>query len=189
MAGLRQKQACRPGGQGPIGHLGCPQPQPPRGTFLLGQEANVPRGGWQLLQENVRGFLLPALLPRGAGAGWRERSSYCVCVCVCVCNSHVRLCDPMDCSQPGSSVHGILQARILEWVAISFSRASSQPRDRTHSFLLCGRILSCLSHQGSPLSFARIITVHIDRGPQRNSDGRDPLPPSIHQDRRLLLLI
>ena len=41
------------------------------------------------------------------------------------------LCDPMDCSLPGSSVHGILQARILEWVAISSSRGSSQPRDRT----------------------------------------------------------
>ena len=38
-------------------------------------------------------------------------------------------CDPMDCSPPGSSVHGILQARILEWVAISFSRVSSQPRN------------------------------------------------------------
>ena len=42
------------------------------------------------------------------------------------------LCDPMDCSPLGSSVHGISQARILEWVAISFSRGYSQPRDRTH---------------------------------------------------------
>ena len=42
--------------------------------------------------------------------------------------SHVRLCDPMDCSLPGSSVHGILQTRILEWVAVSFSRGSSWPR-------------------------------------------------------------
>ena len=42
------------------------------------------------------------------------------------------LCDPMDCSLPGSSIHGILQARILEWVAISFSRRSSRPRDWTH---------------------------------------------------------
>ena len=42
------------------------------------------------------------------------------------------LCDPIDCSPPGSSVHGILQARILEWVAISYSRGSSQPRDWTH---------------------------------------------------------
>ena len=40
-------------------------------------------------------------------------------------------CDCMDCSLPGSSVHGILQARILEWVAISFSRGSSQPRGGT----------------------------------------------------------
>ena len=41
------------------------------------------------------------------------------------------LCDPMDCSLPGSSVHGIFQAMVLEWIAISFSRRSSQPRDRT----------------------------------------------------------
>ena len=46
------------------------------------------------------------------------------------------LCDPMDCSPPGSSVHGILQARTLEWVAISSSRGSSQPRDRA-LHLLC----------------------------------------------------
>ena len=43
------------------------------------------------------------------------------------------LCDLMDCSPPGSSVHGVLQARLLEWVAISFSRGSSQPRDQTGS--------------------------------------------------------
>ena len=47
------------------------------------------------------------------------------------------LCDPMDCSPPVSSVHGIFQARILEWVAISSSRISSQPRDTTH--------VSCIS--------------------------------------------
>ena len=39
------------------------------------------------------------------------------------------LCDPMDCSLPGSSVYGIFQARVLEWVAISFSRGSSRPGD------------------------------------------------------------
>ena len=60
----------------------------------------------------------------------------CVCVCVCVCaQSCQTLCDPMDWSPPGSSVHGISLARILEWVAISFSRASSQPRDQ--SFVSC----------------------------------------------------
>ena len=41
------------------------------------------------------------------------------------------LWDPMDCSSPGSSVHGIFQARVLEWVAFSFSRGSSQLRDQT----------------------------------------------------------
>ena len=44
----------------------------------------------------------------------------------------------MDCSPPGSSVHGILQARILEWVAMASSRASSPPRDQTHvSYVSC----------------------------------------------------
>ena len=51
------------------------------------------------------------------------------------------LCDPVDCSPPGSSVHGILQARILEWVAISFSRGSSRPRDQTCVFCISRQIL------------------------------------------------
>ena len=52
-------------------------------------------------------------------------------VCVKVAQSCLTLCDPMNCSAPGSSVHGILQARTLEWVAVPFSRGSSRPRDRT----------------------------------------------------------
>ena len=50
-------------------------------------------------------------------------------------------CDPMDCSPPGSSVHGILQAKILEWIAISFSRGSSGPRDWTWVSCTAGRFL------------------------------------------------
>ena len=50
-------------------------------------------------------------------------------------------CDPKDCSPPGSSAHGILQARILEWVAISSPRGSSQPRDETHVSCIGRRIL------------------------------------------------
>ena len=61
-----------------------------------------------------------------------------VCVCVCVTQSCLTLCDSMDCSPPGSSVHGILQARIPEWVAISFSRGSSQPRDGTQASCTAG---------------------------------------------------
>ena len=48
-----------------------------------------------------------------------------------VAQSCLTLYDPMDCSLPGSSVHGIFQARVLEWVAIAFSRGSSRPRDWT----------------------------------------------------------
>ena len=51
-------------------------------------------------------------------------------------------CDPMDCSPPGSSVHGIYQAGILEWVIISFSRGSSWPRDRTQVSHIADRFVS-----------------------------------------------
>ena len=63
-----------------------------------------------------------------------------------VTQSCLTLCDPMDCSLPGSSVHGIFQARVLEWVAISFSRGSSWPRYQTWVFCLAAYSL----HQGSP---------------------------------------
>ena len=68
-----------------------------------------------------------------------------VLICLCVFRMNVfaqscpTLCDPMDCSPPGSSVYGIFQARVLEWVAISFSRGSSQPRDRTQVPCTAGR--------------------------------------------------
>ena len=49
------------------------------------------------------------------------------------------LCDPVDCSLPGSSIHGIFQARMLEWVAIAFSRRSSRPRDWNRVSRILGR--------------------------------------------------
>ena len=65
----------------------------------------------------------------------------CVCVCSVVSNS----LPPMTCSPPSSFVHGIFQAKILEWIAISYSRRSSQPRDLTHvSWISC---TSCTSRQ------------------------------------------
>ena len=69
---------------------------------------------------------------------------------VLVTQSYLILCDPMDCSLPGSSVHTILQARTLEWVAIPFSRGSSQTRNQTQ-FPTLRQILYHLSHQGRPL--------------------------------------
>ena len=86
----------------------------------------------------------------------REVHNVCMCVCVCVCvyvyiymyihiciHTSMRakslqlcstLCDPMDCSLPGSSVHGLLQAGMLEWVAMPSYRGTFQPRDRIHVF-------------------------------------------------------
>ena len=59
-------------------------------------------------------------------------------VCVLSCFSRVWLCDPMDCSPPGSSAHGILQARILEWAAMASSKGPSWPRGWTHiSYVSC----------------------------------------------------
>ena len=63
---------------------------------------------------------------------------YPPCGVCSVAQSCPALCDPMDSSPPGSSVHGISQARILEWVAISFSRGSSQPRGRTWVSCIAG---------------------------------------------------
>ena len=64
--------------------------------------------------------------------------------------SHARLCDPMDCSPPDSSAHGILQARILEWVAMPSCRGSSQPQG------LNLHLLRLLHWQASSLSLAPI---------------------------------
>ena len=61
---------------------------------------------------------------------------------VLVAQSCSTLCSPMDHSPPGSSVHGLLQARILEWVAISFSRRSSQLRDQTCSSCIAGKFFT-----------------------------------------------
>ena len=68
----------------------------------------------------------------------------CVCVCVCVCvhaKSFSTPCNPVDGSPPDSSVHGISQAKILKLVAISFSRGSSSPRDRSCVSCIGGQIL------------------------------------------------
>ena len=68
--------------------------------------------------------------------GWNNKTCTHVCLVAQLCPT---LCDLMDCSLPGSSVREILQARILEWVAIPFSRGSSQLRDRTQVSGTAGR--------------------------------------------------
>ena len=83
----------------------------------------------------------------------RDSSSF-LCVRLLGRRSCLTLCDPMDCSPPGSSVHRIVQARILEWAAIFSPRRSSQPRDQT-CLPHCRWILDLLSHQGSPFFFSK----------------------------------
>ena len=90
-----------------------------------------------------------------------------MCVCVKLFQACPTLCCPMDCSLPGSSVHGILQARILEWVAIPSSRGSFPPRDRTHiscDFCSAGRFFN---HQatGSPLLMHTQLLFSISFAP------------------------
>ena len=72
----------------------------------------------------------------------RSRGQNYLCCCYLVIKSRPTLLQPMDCSSPGSSVHGILQARILAWGAISFSRGSVQHKDWTRVSCIAGRLFT-----------------------------------------------
>ena len=89
-------------------------------------------------------------------------SLYHCCFCL-VIQSCPSLCDPMDCSPPGSSAHGISQARTLEWVAISFSRGSSQPRDQTLCLLLDRQILCHWATWEAPFLFITMSTLFYSK--------------------------
>ena len=80
------------------------------------------------------------------------------------------LCHPMDYSLPGFSVHGILQARILEWVVISFSRGSSCSRDWTWVFCIAGRFFTIWATREEEVSFnfKAEVTIHSDSDTQEN---------------------
>ena len=112
--------------------------------LTLGVLATEPPGKHQHILKNFLtsdACLYPMTLPSG-----------CVHVAVVAVQSLSRVwlfVTPMDYSLPGSSVHGISQAKILEWVAIFFSRGSSQPRGRTHDSCIGRWVLYYLSHQGS----------------------------------------
>ena len=85
------------------------------------------------------------------------------------------LCDSMDCSPPGSSVHGILQARRLEWDAISFLQGIFPTQKWNPGLLHCRRILHHLSHQGSlsgkdKTNFGRIIWGHGITTPEQGKN-------------------
>ena len=80
------------------------------------------------------------------------------------------LCDPMDCSPPGSSVHGILQARTLEWVVMPSSRDLPNPGIKPGSSALQAHSLS-LSHQGSPSLSSRKMLLTCSLSPAGGGEG------------------
>ena len=88
--------------------------------------------------------------------------SYLVCMCL-VIQSCLTLCNPMDCSPPGSSVHGILQVRILEWVAMPSYKGSSQPRDWTQVSYIAGRFFTSWATReaSSLIQPLKLCTSHL----------------------------
>ena len=113
-----------------------------RGNWAGGRKITAPRPGQGCLPH-------PAVGVAGGHRVWHDIGTQSTettglnpmkkKVKVLVAQSCPTLCDSMDCSPPGTSVHGILQARILEWSAIPFSKGSSQPRDRTWVLGIAGR--------------------------------------------------
>ena len=80
-----------------------------------------------------------------------------------VTQSCLTLCDPMDCSLLGSSVHGIFQARLLEWIAISFSRRSSRPRNRTWVSHIAGRRFTIWATRDASKVMLKIFQANIQQ--------------------------
>ena len=87
----------------------------------------------------IKGMVFPVVM-YGCESQIREKAAAAAAKSLQSC---LTLCDPIDSSPPGSPIPGFLQARTLEWVAISFSRGSSQPKDRTYIFCIGRRILYC----------------------------------------------
>ena len=142
---------------------------------ILALEVREARGGhpclisdlsWKVLSFSALSLMLAVgFFGEKEKEGFIKLRTYCaesfghkmVLCCVLRCAKSLQLCptlqDPMDCSPLGSSVHGSLQARILEWGALPSSRGSSRPRDGSHTSYAChvGRwVLYLLSHLGSP---------------------------------------
>ena len=86
--------------------------------------------------------------------------------CLLAVQLYPTLCDPVDCSPSGSSVHGIVQARILEWIAIPFSRASSHRRDQTWVSCIAGRfftIWATMETLTKPSTAQKYILKHVTK--------------------------
>ena len=107
----------------------------------MGKQWNSDRFYFLGLQNHCKWWLQP--LNKKMLAPWKESFDK---PNVIIAQSCPTLCDSMDCSPPGFSVHGILQARILEWVVMPFSRGSSWPRNRSRVSHIAGRFFTSDKH-------------------------------------------
>ena len=109
------------------------------GQLYTGKEFKASSLSWMVCPQVTS--LITVYISEALSRVWGETSRYW-----CGDGLVAKLCstlnDPMDCSLPGSSVHGILQVRILEWVAIPFSRGSSWPRNQTQVSCIAGRFFT-----------------------------------------------
>ena len=115
--------------------------------------------GWQV-SSNVMGLYISYI---------RYMKTCFMCACMKSLQLCLTLCDPVDHSPPDCSVHGILQKKILEWVAMPSSRGSSQPRGSNLGLPHCRRILYHLSYQGSP-RILEWVAYLFSRGSSRLRD-------------------
>ena len=122
--------------------------------------------------ENIGHLMLPlGVVAKGSSFGLALRSWKKVKVLLT--QSCLTLCDPMDRSPPGSSVHGVLQAKILEWIAISFSRGSYWPRDRTWVSCIAGRLFTVWATREALRSWAGPENSWLYNNPQIYSTAID----------------
>ena len=122
-----------------LGHMLGPEPAPPRSLTLCLCVAGYVKPGEKPRHFFIKNLHVENLFLVNAATWWTSGYMTQSEVKVKSLSPVQTLCHLMDCSLPGSSVHGIFQARVLEWVAISFSRASSQPRDRNWVSRTTGR--------------------------------------------------
>ena len=135
--------------------MGVPRGSPEReGPQPLSAERGL--GPGNTCQEHQPLFIVEVCLVRRAGSAADETRDWRPGAGALAAQSCVSLCDPVDCSPPGSSVHGILQARTLEWVAISFSKGSSQPGHRTWVSCIANHLILCCPSLLLPSTFPSI---------------------------------
>ena len=133
-------------------------------------------------EEITQGYKLQELGNTGSHMRKLSAPNFCTLCAVLSYFRHVQLCDTMDCRLPGSSDHGILQARILEWVVMPSSRGCSRPRDQTHfAYISCigRRLLYHQCHSQIPctpsVQFSHSVMFNSLR-PHESQHARPPCP-------------